>query len=260
MEALQTLLVLFTGHLLGDFVLQTGGLVAAKRRWPWLLLHVLLVTGVTALLLGSVAPAVLGILFATHLAMDAVKIHLLDDGIRPFLLDQALHLAVIGFLAYWFPATAAEGFWLSAFGPELQRWYLMMLTVVAGIVLCVPTAGILIGFIMRPYLDELRAPLPARRIGLLMSRSRSVPNDFNGLKDGGRVIGWLERGLVFLLMLIEMPSGIGFLVAAKSILRFRDIQDSGQWKLTEYIIIGTLLSFTWAILTAVATQRVVAVW
>jgi len=260
MEMLQTLLVLVAGHLLGDFVLQTRGLVAAKRRWPWLLLHVVLVTAVTAILLGSAAPAVLGILFATHLAMDAVKVHRLGDGIRPFLLDQAFHLAVIGFLAYWFPGTAAEGFWFTVLGPELQRWYLIVLTGIAGLVLCVPAAGIVIGFLMRPYLDELRATPPNQSILAGVFRQRRGTSDFSGLKDGGRVIGWLERGLVFLLVLIDMPGGIGFLAAAKSILRFRDIQDSGQWKLTEYIIIGTLLSFTWALLVASATQPVIAFW
>jgi hypothetical protein len=257
---LQTFLVLLTGHLVGDFVLQTRGLVAAKGRWPWLLLHVALVTGATALLLGSAAPAVLGILFATHLAMDAVKVHRLGDGLRPFLLDQAFHLAVIGFLAYWFPETLAEGFWFSVFGPEPQRWYLILLTGIAGLVLCVPAAGIVIGFLMRPYLDELRATPPSRTLLSGVFRPRRGPDDFSGLKDGGRVIGWLERGLVFLLVLIDMPGGIGFLAAAKSILRFRDIQDSGQWKLTEYIIIGTLLSFTWALLSASATQRAMAFW
>ncbi|MFV0501856.1 MAG: hypothetical protein ACK5MH_09735 [Bacteroidales bacterium] len=44
-------------------------------------------------------------------------------------------------------------------------------------------------------------------------------------------------------------SGIGFLLAAKSIFRFGDLKDSKDRKLTEYILIGTLLSFAVAIAT-----------
>jgi len=50
--------------------------------------------------------------------------------------------------------------------------------------------------------------------------------------------------LVLILILISQPLGIGFLVAAKSILRF---EGSKVQLIAEYVIIGTLLSFTLAI-------------
>jgi hypothetical protein len=51
--------------------------------------------------------------------------------------------------------------------------------------------------------------------------------------------------------------GIGFLLAAKSIFRFGDLKDKQDIKLTEYILIGTLLSFGIGILSALVYQNLV---
>jgi hypothetical protein len=59
-----------------------------------------------------------------------------------------------------------------------------------------------------------------------------------------------------LLLLIGQPNGIGLLMAAKSVLRFGEIKDPNQRKVAEYIIIGTFLSFGWALLISVLTQCV----
>jgi hypothetical protein len=81
-----------------------------------------------------------------------------------------------------------------------------------------------------------------------------------GWHKGGQYIGWLERILVMLLVLMEQPNGIGFLIAAKSILRFGEIKDASQRKVAEYIIIGTFLSFGWALLISVFTQKAIKYW
>ncbi len=69
----------------------------------------------------------------------------------------------------------------------------------------------------------------------------------DGLKGGGARIGSLERAMIFLLIFINQPAGIGFLVAAKSILRFEEAKNK---KLAEYVLIGTLMSFSLAIAIA----------
>jgi len=76
----------------------------------------------------------------------------------------------------------------------------------------------------------------------------------DGLKGGGKMIGQLERTLIFLLMVIGQPAGIGFLVAAKSILRF---EEAKKQKLAEYVLIGTLLSFSLAIAFSFLTIKAV---
>ena len=84
--------------------------------------------------------------------------------------------------------------------------------------------------------------------------------DIKGLEKGGLYIGWLERSLVMLLLLINQSAGIGFLLAAKSILRFGEIKNTQQRKVAEYIIIGTFLSFGWALLISVLTRQAVQHW
>ena len=77
----------------------------------------------------------------------------------------------------------------------------------------------------------------------------------DSLPGGGKMIGLLERGLIYVLVLAGLPIGIGFLVAAKSVLRFetgKDGDTAQNRKRSEYIIIGTLASFGWAILVSLA--------
>jgi hypothetical protein len=60
-----------------------------------------------------------------------------------------------------------------------------------------------------------------------------------------------------LLVLTDQPNAIAFLIAAKSIVRFGEIKDASQRKVAEYIIIGTVLSFGWALLISMLTQKAI---
>lgn len=68
------------------------------------------------------------------------------------------------------------------------------------------------------------------------------------LTNAGNYIGILERMFVFFFAVTGNWDGIGFLLAAKSVFRFGDLKESKDRKLTEYVLIGTLLSFGIAIL------------
>jgi hypothetical protein len=68
------------------------------------------------------------------------------------------------------------------------------------------------------------------------------------LEKAGRYIGIFERILVLTFIMTNNFSAIGFLIAAKSILRFSDKSKSGARKQTEYVLIGTLMSFALTIL------------
>lgn len=63
----------------------------------------------------------------------------------------------------------------------------------------------------------------------------------------GRVIGFLERIFVFLFVLLNQYTAIGFIIAAKGIVRYPDF---GKKSFTEYILIGTLLSVLLAMFVA----------
>jgi hypothetical protein len=81
--------------------------------------------------------------------------------------------------------------------------------------------------------------------------SRQIALDHKSLPNAGKYIGIIERIFVLIFIVMEHWEGIGLLIAAKSVFRFNDLKESNSRKLTEYILIGTLLSFGFAILTGI---------
>ena len=252
-------LILLTGHLLGDFVFQTDWMVERKKRMSVLTLHVAIVVALTAGLFGGFPWMLLAILGVTHLVMDVVKARLLDSASWfAFAVDQFVHLGVLFGLAFSFPDAAAQGYWLRTLSPDDAAIAMVALTGLCAIILGVPVGGVVIALLIRSFLDQIRDVKNAdddRGDGGAVGEA-----DLEGLKHGGKVIGWLERGLVLLLVLAGQPGGVGFIVAAKSILRYGDIKDGRQRRLTEYVISGTFLSFGWALLIAFVAAGVIAHW
>ena len=69
---------------------------------------------------------------------------------------------------------------------------------------------------------------------------------------GGR-IGMLERALVVMLTLSGGPGSIGFVIAAKTLARFKELDDQ---EFAERYLLGTLASVTIALASALAVQQV----
>lgn len=98
-------------------------------------------------------------------------------------------------------------------------------------------------------------------IRFIISKWSPPVEDLNGgsLANAGSYIGMLERLFVFTFILTGHWEAIGFLLAAKSAFRFGDLKESKDRKLTEYVLIGTLLSFGIAIAAGIIFQLLVAV-
>ncbi|MDH4140515.1 MAG: DUF3307 domain-containing protein [Coriobacteriia bacterium] len=102
------LLNLYLGHLLGDFVLQPGWLVAAKRRNVWgLLTHVGIIGVCTAIILHEDISSLWNIVLlamAAHVAIEVITIRARAStklsGLSVFLIDQALHVLSIVVLVW----------------------------------------------------------------------------------------------------------------------------------------------------------------
>jgi hypothetical protein len=168
-------------------------------------------------------------LIAAHLAIDAVKTYGPWQGLWPFLLDQAAHLVTILAVALWAPGIWAAGVWggIAPLSP--------LMAIAAGLIFATRAGGFAIGFYMAPWTAD-------------------TPR---GLTHGGKAIGLLERALIFLLVIGGQAEGIGFLIAAKSVLRFGAVGDDRA--VSEYVIIGTLASFGWAIAVSLATVSLLQV-
>ena len=86
---------------------------------------------------------------------------------------------------------------------------------------------------------------------LLKQWTPSSPN-LQSLPKAGQWIGYIERILILTFVLVGSFEGVGFLLAAKSVFRFGELNKAKEIQTTEYVLIGTFASFTIAILTGIA--------
>ena len=110
-----------------------------------------------------------------------------------------------------------------------------LLAIVAGYVIVIFPIGFLIGKATERWSKEILKN-----------------NEDESLQNAGRYIGIFERILVLTFILTGNFSAIGFLIGAKSILRFSDTK--GTRKQTEYVLIGTLMSFSICIIVGLLVR------
>ncbi|MBL9051547.1 MAG: DUF3307 domain-containing protein [Tabrizicola sp.] len=252
----ETFIALLFAHTLADFVLQTNWIATNKRHPLALGLHFAAVYATAIAATGSIHPALL-VLALVHIGIDVGKLLLTaawksSGRLGPFMLDQALHLATLAVLALWLPDLWAQGLWApgaivtgddtgilgtgiwSEETPLPISHLPALMVLLTGLVLATRAGGFAVGLLMEPFAPHL-----------------GQDDEGKSLPGAGRVIGQLERGLIFALVLFGQPEGVGLLIAAKSILRFGAVKDDRR--LSEYVIIGTLASFGWALVVAYAT-------
>lgn len=222
---IELLIALVTAHLLADFVFQTTHMVLNKHRPLIMLMHGLHVFPLPALFSGGAMMLSLGIALS-HVAIDLVKVHLAPDTLLTYLVDQGAHFAVLLMAVMWLPDAVLAHWW-----PPLSTDMIQIALVLSGFITATMAGGVAVGHLMARFKSEAQP---------------------EGLEYAGRMIGLMERGLIFLMVMIGEPSGIGFLIAAKSILRFDTV--SRDQKMSEYVIIGTLASFGWALAASFATM------
>jgi len=234
---LETAIALAFGHFLADFTLQTDWMVRRKRESKVLLAHIGVVTSVTWVALGfALSPLLLIMIAATHLAIDWAKLKLGGTGFAGFMADQGAHLAVIILAAALFPGAYAAGL-LPHLPAPLSSQIPAAMTIGAGLIAAVWAGGYGVQAIMQGIKSDI---------------------DPKSLPQGGKLIGRLERLMILMLVLAGEPGGIGFLIAAKSILRFNELARDNDMRVSEYVIIGTLASFAWGLAAAFATSAVLA--
>jgi hypothetical protein len=69
----------------------------------------------------------------------------------------------------------------------------------------------------------------------------------NGLRGGGKMIGWLERFLFVTFVLAGSHAAAALVLAAKGVVLYGTIKDARNQKVAEYVLIGTMLSLAWAL-------------
>ena len=234
---IETFAALLVAHVAADFLLQTGWMADNKRRALPLLSHAGVVLATAAIATGQPAHVALLVLVGIHALIDIAKARIpAARGALGFLLDQAAHLATLAGIAAWAPELWDTGLWAAA--PPIV---LQIATLAAALVLITQGGRYFVATLMQ----DIELPVPALNAPDADADAEDAAADAKGLPRGGLVIGVLERAMIFILIAAGQPAAIGFLIAAKSVLRFGTVQENRA--ASEYVIIGTLASFGWAI-------------
>lgn len=234
-ESIIWLAKLVLAHLLTDFIFQPTKWVVSRNTKHFLSSHLywhgIVTAFVALLLLGINYWLVVFIVSVTHTLIDGWKSYRVDTA-KYFLIDQALHLLVI--LACWY-FTFQQNI-------HLKNAWNIINTKNAWII---ATAFV---FVSQPA---------AILIGQITKRWRVQIQDGDSLGNAGKWIGVIERIIILTLVLHHQYASVGLLLTAKSLLRFNE--PNRQEVKTEYLLIGTLISFGLAALTGIITLQLTGI-
>jgi hypothetical protein len=238
------LIQFFLAHILGDFFLQWHTMVRDKElhklRSPYLYLHALIHGALLLLLTGGLCYWPQALLIAVlHLLTDWLKAAMQQNNLmsrrRWFFIDQLLHIVVL--LGVW---AYTENIGISFAWIQDQQ---LLTYATAFLFLTLPTS-----FIIKSIISKWIPELPAGSNDNQTAARES-------LIDAGQLIGIIERLLAWTFIVAGKWEGVGFLLTAKSVFRFGELNTAKEKKLTEYVLIGTLLSFGIAVLTGVVSVK-----
>lgn len=223
------LLKLLFAHILSDFVLQTNKVCKNKKekgytKYGFLTLHSCIHAAMAYLFATEWNNWIIPVsIFISHFVMDYIKSTYLEEKMKTFLIDQAIHIGVIFTL------------WIILYNNNFILLERLINLLNNNSFWCIIMAYLLV--------------LKPTSVFLTLFIKRWTPNDSDseGLPDAGKWIGYFERTLILTFIFTKNLEGVGFMLAAKSIFRFGELNKAKEIRITEYVLIGTLASFTVAI-------------
>jgi len=231
-------LSLLLAHLAGDFLLQPTTWVKDKKKKKikskYLYYHIgvhLLLLLITTQFASKYFLAIV-LIALSHFGIDCAKLYFEKKKTEKtwFFIDQLTHLAVIALVVfYYFPCEIAIA----------SLYSQQSLALITALVAVTYVSAIVLKVLLSKWSEQI------------------IKTDTGNTNNAGKYIGILERLFIFFFVVINFWEGIGFLLAAKSIFRFGDLKDSKDVRLTEYILIGTLLSFGFGILCAMLYKSII---
>lgn len=234
------LLRLLFAHILSDFVFQNDKICEGKqektsKKYVYQLLHSLIHALIAYLFVADWSNWIIPlVIFVSHTQMDYIKVEYMKKDVASFTIDQLVHIAVIVIL------------WLSLFdhcGDFCQELFktewnnINIWAVVTAYFLILKPTSVFLNLFIKRWTPSATA-------------EKSLPN-------AGKWIGYFERILILTFILTGTTEGIGFLLAAKSIFRFGELSKAQEIKTTEYVLIGTLASFTIAIIIGLTVLQII---
>ncbi len=226
---------MFLAHFIGDFYLQPTSWVQDKEQKKHKSIYLYLHSTIHGLLVWVLlwewnAWKIAISLAIIHFGIDLLKLlfQVKKSKRNWFFIDQMLHVVAIILIANVYQ----NGYITLDIAALLQSKNIVFVT---GYVILTMPMSIIIQKTLMPWSDLIGEA------------------DDDSLLNAGKYIGILERSFVFVFILANRWEAVGFLLAAKSVFRFGDLKESKDRKLTEYILLGTLLSFGIAIVISMLT-------
>lgn len=237
------LLELYLGHLLGDFVLQPGWLVAAKRDSVWgLLLHVAVIGACTATILGDLTLELWNVVLlsmAAHLAIEVVTVRIRESrrasGLSVFLIDQGLHILSLVALV-WVSSRLMDIEHVTAFGVSLG----------------VPTLALLCAGTAVAFMGAIVGHEAANEFGPASKVRVILPFDL------ARVYGMVERSVSLLAAVLVNPFCIAIAFVPRLIFAWRASADERAYQTivaTSGLVMVTM-GWLFVVLLTLANARV----
>lgn len=288
-----TLLLLLLAHLIADFWLQSDQMVKNKlKHLKKHLFHHLLTTGIALTVIWGYQYEFQHIIYyfllpfafiiITHLLIDLSKIKIVDsipkgttDNMKRlgyFLLDQVLHVIMILLTCIlFFPMKATEmaADFFDLYGISSLSPFNTALSMIIIYILATSVSGHIVKYIIGSLPSEFanfEGELTLRNQMNNVKEKNQPKTESNfteeyhyftystPLRSRGKLIGYIERLLVIILTAIGAYQSIAFIIAAKSIARFKQLDDR-NW--AEYFLLGTLSSIFLGLVLGLVVQGII---
>jgi len=232
------LVILLIGHFLGDFLFQSNRIAQQKNEninylyFHWIIYSIVLF--VLMLLYESEYWLILFLVVSlSHLMIDYFRINLLKKNqnneslskidLISFIFDQVIHLLIILILSFFITGMSRIGssIFTFIFSYIFDKYFYNGLVLILLIYICITPSAILIKKVLAMYVED---------------ENSSGKKDLN---KSGYLIGILERIIMLMLGLSGQVGAIGFVIAAKSLARFKQLEDKD---FAERYLLGTLVS------------------
>lgn len=284
------LLILLLAHLISDFWLQADSLPPKKiKQMASHLFHLSLIYVLAFLMIWGCfydfqnplhyffLPLIL--LVVIHFVTDLCTSKRLYLGksssnrLFLFVLNQTFHFTTLLGICYFFfniPPTMLFNYAQQIFKNELEANYLNAPSVILLIVIIFIFATSVSGQVVKLLVGSLPSDFTtfegdytlkhkvASNQDQIISRENHYTEQYHYLTyshaspSRGKIIGYVERLLIILLTMVSAYSAIAFIVAAKSIARFKQLDDR-NW--AEYFLLGTLTSILLGVLIGLFAKQ-----
>lgn len=203
-----------------------------------------------------VLPLILtGFLIAlSHFIIDQCKSiciikEVIKNKIILFLVDQVLHILMLYTIVHFIVKKTPIAVYLIEFNVLILIFIIILL------------ATVVIGITIRKIIEQISSDDSQTSLRDNFSNNNEILHisiqcneDHLETRNGGFWIGILERLFIITVILLNQPMMIGFVLTAKSIARFKKLDDE---RFAEYYIIGTLISYMVGIICGYAILKLI---